>query len=298
VSTLETRRINIREPWPLDLSTVHGDLEETTRGEWEWPMENPPTGAFDGKLPDELQRVSLETIEAALRERPVLDPDEHRITGLRASILGTYVYEVDFTFRERPERAYVCGSTNRVFTRREAIRAPTFFNKIAKLGLRLYDKAFVTGGIEFDQGYLAAVREGRAHLADSKCLIPAVAQILKVIPVVTDSGYQLDLPALEAMGNPVRLLVDFDVDAGNRSIIFIHHTLGSANRERLPEALESNCSLAFGRIALVDVPGTGRQLFEYIDCRLYESARPQHIATILQAMAAEVTGTLTKQLLR
>lgn len=300
ISTLETRRLYVREPWPLELSTIHGDLDEAARREWEWPMENPPTAGFDGELPDELQRVSNDAIEAALREHPVLDPDGHRITGLRATVLGTYVYEVDFTFRERPEKAYVCGSTNRVFTRREAIRAPTLFNKIAKLSLRLYDKAFVTGGIEFDHGYLTAVREGRAHLADSKCLIPAVTQLIKVRADVTDSGYLLDIPAPQSTGatSSVRFHVDFDVDASNRSVVSIHHTLGNAKRERFPQALESNRSLAFGRIALVDTPGTGQELFEYIDCRLYESAKPQQLAMILKAMTAEVTMQLTKQLIQ
>lgn len=299
VSTLESRHVNLREPWPLELDAIYGDLEEIARREWEWPLDNPPTAIFAGELPETLRQVSDHVLETALLERPVFDADEHRVTGLRATVLGAYVYEVDFTFRDRPERAYISGSTNRVFTRRESIRAPSFLGKIKKLGMQLYDKAFVTGGIEFDRGFLTAVRNGRAHLADSKCVIPAVAQLLMVSADLTDSGYQLDIPTPEFTGvmSSIRILVDFDVDPANRSIIFIHHTLGNANRERLPQALESNRSLTFGRIALVDVPGTGRQLFEYIDCRLYESATPQHLAVILKGMVLEVASQLTKLLL-
>ncbi len=299
ISTLQHRRVNLREPWPLEVGTLHSDMEEVASREWPWPTESPPTAPFNGELPSDITVAAEDAIGSSLGQEPVVDRKGHRITGLRVRVLGTYVYCVDFAFRDRNERAYICGSTNRVFTQRKRIAEPSFFGKVKKLGLRLYDKAFVTGGVEIDRGYLTAVREARAHIADPKCVVPAVAQLLKVAAVVTDSGYQLDIPLSEPTGNMthVSLLIDLEVDPEKRPIIYTHFVLGAAHRDRFPQVLVLNATLSVGRIAVVDVPGTGRQVFEYIDCRLYELARAQHLATIMRAVSSEIARLITQRAL-
>lgn len=279
--TESRERHSIAESWPIKVERLIQEADLVEEIQWPWPATNKPVPPLETKLPRQLLPSAVELCQEVVRDATEVDAARERITGVRLRVLGTYLYQVDFECVGRAGRIFVGGNRCRVFCQAAPTESTSLFRAVGRLAKRAFHALQTDDRPGLDAAYVNAVLGGKAHIADSRCLVPEAAKQAEAGLHVTETGYRLDF---DHNGAPLTIDVELDMDEHD-VILRAAHVLGPAHRDQFPKALALTSDLSFGRLAVMK-GSDGRDVFALMDRRLYTVA-VDHLAWILRAVADE-----------
>jgi hypothetical protein len=277
-------RHGAREAWAVPVEKLADEADVVEEVQWPWPATKQPGRPLENVVPPQLLPLAVELCEAAVREAGELHAARgERITGIRLRVLATYVYRVEFECGEHSGRVFVGGNRCRIFCDRAPVVPGGMLRAVGRLAKRAMHALQTDERPGLDPAYVEAVRGGKAHIADTRCLVPDAARRAAATAVeVTDVGYRL---AFDHQGDRLQLDVELDVDERG-AILRAVHLLGPAHRDRFPAALAATGELSFGRLAVVK-GADGTESFAVVDLRRYDVASAEQLAWIYRAMIEE-----------
>lgn len=291
----------LRHPWAIPFDAILSDTHEIYSKTWDWPLEMFPENPVVKELPEQLHsEINIELNQAFNADRPT-QPKAKRISAARFRIAATFVYRATFEYRGQHGVVFIGGVSNQVFTKREPIKKASVCRKLKHFAITLFDKVMGNDAAPVDHDYLKAVRGGNSHLADTRGVVMSAAKLLQLVPQVTATGYHLAMETddLRSLGlQLVNFEIDFEIDAQQELLLCIKHTIGEGFRDRFAEALALTLQLSFGRLALAEVPETGKWYFEIVERRLYQFVEPNHLARMLQAMTLDIARIAAESTLK
>jgi hypothetical protein len=219
---------------------------------------------------------------------------------MRLTVLGCILYRVEFSYNGEAETVLVGGLTNRVFTSRGKATGPTLTRRFSHaLGFVVRQLAGVDYKPPVSREYINAVRNDRAHIFDTRMIVPQAAKLLGIEAKVTASGYTL-LPKGVGVSGSERLAaleIGQDIDSSRQLVLCTRVRIGRAHRNRFPDALALGQELSFGRIGVAENSETGESFFDFVDCRVYDCLQVRHLAFIIRIVMEELRGLMDRRLL-
>ncbi len=214
-----------------------------------------------------------------------------RPTAVRVTLFGSYIYSVEFDCGQEPERVYVGGLNNSIFSARgNGPKKKGLLGLISKLG---YHVVNAIGNIKppVDKTYLQAVHANSVHIGDTRCVVPAAIEIIRQECRITERGYEIRPDTNPKF--PIELEIDFN--ASGMPLLCIRRNLGVAERQQFGRALQLNRQLSFGRICLLN---EGEGAFCLLDRRQYKHVSSGQLAKILTGLIAESDKIISFQMLQ
>lgn len=277
------------EAWPITADELLPEADLLASQEWiHKTVEH--ADVLRDTVPGHLAQDAERLVANVIDEGRQFDSSACRITGLRFMLSGAYAFRVRFAYRDTNGEVYIGGHGNRIFPADVPAAAPSGLKLAKRRVMKMLAalKMGVSAGL--DRRYLRAVADGRAHISDTRSLIPALAEKFGLQTELTEDGYRVtvqtalpDQPTLD-----VAVEVILDVSAAKELVLAVTYPLGPAHRERFPTALALNHRLSFGRLAAIADPANGGERFALVDRRLYEITAVEHYACILTVLAHEI----------
>ena len=272
-----------QEPWPMDTTPLISEAVELLSYQWKWPDLTSLDLSGLNQVPFRLRDVAHDILQTSIKQTENLDSKHERMCGLRVRVLGTYGYFFEVRYGNREGHLILAGN-NRVISRSLPTKPPNLFRKASALlsrGLG-FEQLEERPGLERE--FLIALTEDRAHLADIHCLVPEVADAINADVQVSVDGYSLTLPGPAAAS----CSIGFRLGANGQLLLCTGMIMGPAYRDRFAAMLEVNHVLSFGRVAIVQPPGTAQAYFALVDRRPYELLAVSEYAQILMTMTREI----------
>ena len=280
---------NSAEAWPFDQTSLIDDSTQLDKEVWRWPLVSAPERPLTAWMPPELAAAVQSRIDNHTDGFDAHSQNE-RPTAIRVTLFGSYLYSVEFDCGQEPERVYIGGLSNCIFSARDGgPKKRGLLGLISKLG---YHVVNAIGNIKppVDKSYLKAVHANSVHIGDTRCVVPQAIQMIGQECRITERGYELRPDSNPKF--PVELEIDFN--ALGVPLLCIRRNLGAAERQQFARALQLNRQLSFGRICLLN---EGDGYFCLIDRRQYKYVSSDHLAKILTGLIAESDKIISSQML-
>ena len=250
--------------------------------------QDPPQVILDTLAPAGPQQQAATLLNEALaahaaerRAGAVID----RIAAIRVRLRGVYAYDVTVNYDGVPYRVVVAAGGTMIVPKRlpKAKRGPI----AAMLRLiRRYLRALQSDEVPGPQReFVHAVRAGRAHLSDERCVVPDAAAALGVQAEVTEAGYRCHVRTSGELTVAVGMDVRFELNDHDAPHLCIDIDLGEAHRDRLLQMLAANHDLAIGRLAVIN-GGDGTERLHLVDRRPYGTTDAVQYANVLRLLGA------------
>ena len=282
------------EPWPIDTISMLSEADLVEERLWPDPSRVPSPEPLGQWVPAGLLRYADDLVNRHLTAARTSNPASARTTGFRLRLQGTYLFRVDFVYKDRRGQLLIGGIGSRIFPLKLPHQAPGLFRSLKRI-IRRSVTALATDEREgLDPAYMAGVRAGRVHIADYRSLVPVVAARITDKSKITAEGYEVTMvvPEPKGEGREIAFQIALDLTKDREVILCARHWLGPAHRDRLPVALALNHRLAFGRLAVATNSDDGQEHFVFVDRRPYDDETVESYSFILTDMAAEVAELL------
>jgi hypothetical protein len=228
----------------------------------------------------QLLRESLAAHAAERRAGTATD----RIAAVRVRLRGLFAYEVTVKYDGNDYTVLVTAGGAVIIPKRlpAARRGP-----IASVG-RLFGRYFRALQTDETPGpqreFIRAVRGGRAHIADERCVVPQAAALLGVQAEVTEAGYCCHVRTPGELTIAIGIDIRFELSDSDTCHLCVDLDLGPAHRDRLTNALAASHSLPAGRLAVVNGP-KGEEILRLVDRHPYDTADAGQYAAVLRLLA-------------